>query len=70
MSIPLTRTVSPESSSTVSPSMMRTTTAVCSFGSAVEVGDGVGVGVGVGDFAIRYGYQRYEYDIMYVTIAL
>ncbi|MBO0598172.1 ABC transporter permease, partial [Nesterenkonia sp. E16_7] len=25
---------------------------------------------GVGDFAIRYGYQRYEYDIMYVTIAL
>lgn len=31
---------------------------------------GVVGGGGIGDFAIRYGYQRYEYDLMYVTIAL
>ncbi|WEG73753.1 methionine ABC transporter permease [Vagococcus intermedius] len=27
-------------------------------------------GGGIGDFAIRYGYQRYEYDIMYTTIII
>lgn len=27
-------------------------------------------GGGIGDFAIRYGYQRYEYDIMYTTIVI
>jgi D-methionine transport system permease protein len=27
-------------------------------------------GGGVGDFAIRYGYQTYEYDLMYATIVL
>lgn len=31
---------------------------------------GVVGGGGVGDFAIRYGYQTYEYDLMYTTIAL
>ena len=31
---------------------------------------GVVGGGGVGDFAIRYGYQTYEYDLMYATIVL
>lgn len=31
---------------------------------------GVIGGGGIGDFAIRYGYQRYEYDIMYTTIII
>ena len=31
---------------------------------------GVIGGGGIGDFAIRYGYQRYEIGIMYTTIAL
>lgn len=31
---------------------------------------GVVGGGGIGDFAIRYGYQRYEYDLMYTTIVL
>ena len=31
---------------------------------------GVVGGGGIGDFAIRYGYRRYEYDLMYTTIVL
>lgn len=31
---------------------------------------GIVGGGGIGDFAIRYGYQRYEYDVMYTTIVL
>lgn len=31
---------------------------------------GVVGGGGIGDFAIRYGYQRYENDIMYTTIVI
>lgn len=31
---------------------------------------GVVGGGGIGDFAIRYGYQSYEYDIMYTTIII
>lgn len=31
---------------------------------------GVIGGGGIGDFAIRYGYQRYEYDIMYTTVII
>lgn len=31
---------------------------------------GVVGGGGIGDFAIRYGYQRYENDIMYTTIIM
>lgn len=31
---------------------------------------GVVGGGGVGDFAIRYGYQTYEYDLMYATILI
>lgn len=31
---------------------------------------GIVGGGGIGDFAIRYGYQRYEYGIMYVAIVL
>lgn len=31
---------------------------------------GVVGGGGVGDFALRYGYQEYEFALMYVTIAL
>ena len=27
-------------------------------------------GRGLGDIAIRYGYHRYEYDVMLVTILL
>lgn len=31
---------------------------------------GVVGGGGIGDFAIRYGYQRYEYTVMYTAIVL
>ena len=31
---------------------------------------GIVGGGGIGDFAIRYGYQRYEYSVMYTTIAI
>lgn len=31
---------------------------------------GVVGGGGIGDFAIRYGYQRYEYELMYTAIVL
>ncbi|MFC6347518.1 methionine ABC transporter permease [Vagococcus carniphilus] len=31
---------------------------------------GVVGGGGIGDFAIRFGYQRYEYEIMYATIVI
>lgn len=31
---------------------------------------GVVGGGGIGDFAIRYGYQSYEYELMYTTIIL
>ena len=31
---------------------------------------GVVGGGGIGDFAIRYGYQRYETDIMYIAIVV
>ena len=31
---------------------------------------GVVGGGGIGDFAIRYGYQRYETDIMYTAIVI
>ena len=31
---------------------------------------GVVGGGGIGDFAIRYGYQRYETDIMYTAIVV
>jgi D-methionine transport system permease protein len=31
---------------------------------------GVVGGGGVGDFALRYGYQEYEFALMYVTIVL
>lgn len=31
---------------------------------------GVVGGGGIGDFAMRYGYQRYEYEVMYTAIAL
>ncbi|MGX7131272.1 MULTISPECIES: methionine ABC transporter permease [Enterococcus] len=31
---------------------------------------GIVGGGGIGDFAIRYGYQNYEYDIMYTTIVI
>lgn len=31
---------------------------------------GVVGGGGVGDFAIRYGYQTYEYELMYTTIGI
>ena len=33
------------------------------------MGGAVGAG-GLGDIAIRYGYHRYEYDVMIVTIVL
>jgi len=29
---------------------------------------GIVGGGGIGDFAIRYGYQRYEYGVMYFSI--
>ncbi|EOH96460.1 hypothetical protein UAY_02828 [Enterococcus moraviensis ATCC BAA-383] len=31
---------------------------------------GVIGGGGIGDFALRYGYQRYEYEVMYTAIVL
>lgn len=43
------------------------TTAFVSFLSYSTVMGAVGGG-GIGDFAIRYGYQRYENDIMYTAI--
>lgn len=45
------------------------TTAVISFVSYSTIMGVVGGG-GIGDFAIRYGYQRYEFDIMYTAIVL
>lgn len=45
------------------------TTAVISFVSYSTIMGVVGGG-GIGDFAIRYGYQRYETDIMYTAIVL
>ncbi|GEK91962.1 methionine ABC transporter permease [Alkalibacterium kapii] len=45
------------------------TTAAISFVSYSTIMGVVGGG-GIGDFAIRYGYQRYETDIMYTAIVL
>lgn len=45
------------------------TTAFVSFISYSTIMGVVGGG-GIGDFAIRYGYQRYETDIMYTAIIL
>lgn len=45
------------------------TTAFVSFLSYSTIMGVVGGG-GIGDFAIRYGYQRYETDIMYAAILL
>src|SRR5699024_785727 len=45
------------------------TTAFVSFISYSTI-MGVVCGGGIGDFAIRYGYQRYETDIMYNEIAV
>lgn len=45
------------------------TTAFVSFISYSTIMGVVGGG-GIGDFAIRYGYQRYELDIMYTTIVI
>lgn len=45
------------------------TTALVSFLSYSTVMGVVGGG-GIGDFAIRYGYQRYENDIMFTAIVL
>ncbi|MFC4984632.1 methionine ABC transporter permease [Salinicoccus siamensis] len=45
------------------------TTAFVSFISYSTIMGVVGGG-GIGDFAIRYGYQRYETDIMYTSIVI
>lgn len=45
-----------------------TTTAVSMVSYSTVMG--IVGGGGIGDFAIRYGYQRYEYSIMYVAILL
>lgn len=45
------------------------TTAFVSFISYSTIMGTVGGG-GIGDFAIRYGYQRYEMDIMFTAIAI
>ena len=45
------------------------TTAFISFLSYSTIMGVVGGG-GIGDFAIRYGYQRYENEIMYVAIII
>lgn len=45
------------------------TTAVISFVSYSTIMGVVGGG-GIGDFAIRFGYQRYETDIMYTAIVI
>lgn len=49
--------------------MVGFTTAFVSFISYSTIMGVVGGG-GIGDFAIRYGYQRYENDIMYTAILL
>lgn len=45
------------------------TTAFVSFLSYSTIMGAIGGG-GIGDFAIRYGYQRYERDIMYLAILI
>lgn len=45
-----------------------TTTAVSMVSYSTVMG--IVGGGGIGDFAIRYGYQRYEYSIMYVAILI
>lgn len=45
------------------------TTAFVSFISYSTIMGVIGGG-GIGDFAIRYGYQRYETDIMYIAIVI
>lgn len=49
--------------------MIGFTTAFVSFISYSTIMGVVGGG-GIGDFAIRYGYQRYETDIMYTSIII
>ena len=42
-----------------------TTVSMVSYSTVMGV-----VGGGIGDFAVRVGYQRYEYGIMYVAIVI
>lgn len=62
----VTRFLYPEARSGLVLSLTTVTISMISYSTIM----GVVGGGGVGDFAIRYGYQRYEYDIMYVTIAV
>jgi D-methionine transport system permease protein len=47
-------------------SLTTTTVSMVSYSTVM----GIVGGGGIGDFAIRYGYQRYEYGIMYFAILL
>jgi len=62
----VTRFLYPEARSGLVLSLTTVTISMISYSTIM----GVVGGGGVGDFAIRYGYQRYEYDIMYITIAI
>ncbi|RCS87772.1 methionine ABC transporter permease [Brachybacterium alimentarium] len=62
----VTRFVFSEARSGLVLSLTTVTISIVSYSTIM----GVIGGGGVGDFAIRYGYQTYEYDLMYTTIAL
>ncbi|MGO1390905.1 MULTISPECIES: methionine ABC transporter permease [Brachybacterium] len=62
----VTRFVFSEARSGLVLSLTTVTISIVSYSTIM----GVVGGGGVGDFAIRYGYQTYEYDLMYTTIAL
>lgn len=62
----VTRFVFSEARSGLVLSLTTVTNSIVSYSTIM----GVVGGGGVGDFAIRYGYQTYEYDLMYTTIAL
>ncbi|GAA1184860.1 methionine ABC transporter permease [Nesterenkonia xinjiangensis] len=62
----ITRFLYPEARSGLVLSLTTVTISMVSYSTIM----GVVGGGGVGDFAIRYGYQTYEYEIMYATILI
>lgn len=62
----VTRFLYPEARSGLVLSLTTVTISLISYSTIM----GVVGGGGVGDFAIRYGYQTYEYELMYSTILI
>ncbi|GAA3071269.1 MULTISPECIES: methionine ABC transporter permease [Actinomycetes] len=62
----VTRFLYPEARSGLVLSLTTVTISMVSYSTIM----GVVGGGGVGDFAIRYGYQTYEYEVMYATILI